>query len=140
MKGTLKRLGVVGPRHYHHLLDQLQKAEARHAKLIEELDRARTSAKAYQSKLAEVEKALRTQQADAVHHLRRVEKLTAEVDRLRMESRQKLETAKRELTVAREALMAVDVKLDILEGAANVLDLRTRDVAARRSSTTESAV
>ena len=140
MKQTLKRLGVIGPRHYRHLLEQQQKAEARHAKLVEELDRARASAKAYQSKIDEGEKALRTQQADAAHHLRRIEKLTAEIDRLRTESRQKLETVKRDLTVAREVLMGVDVKLDILEGAANVLDLRTRSVAARRDASTESAV
>ena len=69
-----------------------------------------------------------------------MEKLTAEIDRLRTESRQNLETVKRDLVLAREALMAVDVKLDILEGAANVLDLRTRGVAARRDATTESAV
>ena len=140
MKATLKRLGVIGPRHYQHLLEQVRKAEARHAKLIEELDRARASAKAYQAKIEEAEKALRSQQADAAQQLRRVEKLTGEVDRLRTESRQKLETVKRDLTIAREALMAVDVKLDILEGAANVLDLRTRGVAARRDATTESAV
>jgi hypothetical protein len=36
--------------------------------------------------------------------------------------------------------MAVEVKLDILEGAANVLDVRTRDAIARRGARTESAV
>ena len=140
MKAALKRLGVIGPRHYQHLLEQLRKAEVRHAKLVEELERVRASAKTYQSKVDAAEKALRAQQADAAHQLRRVEKLTAEIERLRAEARQKLETAKRDLTVARETLMAVDVKLDILEGAANVLDLRTRDVVARRDATTESAV
>lgn len=140
MKAALKRLGVIGPRHYQHLLERLQKAEARHAKLVDELDRARASAKACQAKVEEAEKALRVQHADAAHQLRRVEKLTAEVDRLRTESRQNVETVKRDLTLAREALMAVDVKLDILEGAANVLDLRMRGVAARRDATTESAL
>jgi hypothetical protein len=32
----------------------------------------------------------------------------------------------RELSMARDHLMAIEAKLDILEGAANVLDLRTR--------------
>jgi len=140
MKAALKRLGVIGPRHYQHLLERLQKAETRHLKLVEELDRARASAKAYQAKVEEAEKALRVQQADAAHQQRRVEKLTAELDRLRTESRQNVETVKRDLTLAREALMAVDVKLDILEGAANVLDVRMRGVAARRDATTESAL
>ena len=103
MKAALKRLGVIGPRHYQHLLERLQKAETRHAKLVEELDRARASAKGYQSKVEEAEKALRVQQADAAHQLRRVEKLTAELDRLRTESRQNVETVKRDLTLAREA-------------------------------------
>ena len=39
-----------------------------------------------------------------------------------------LET-ERELMVARDHLMAIEVKLDILEGAANVLDRRTRITA-----------
>ena len=41
MKQTLKRLGVIGPRHYRHLLEQQQKAEARHAKLRRARPRAR---------------------------------------------------------------------------------------------------
>jgi len=38
----------------------------------------------------------------------------------------RLEGAERELTTAREHLMVIESKLDILEGAANVLDARTR--------------
>jgi len=38
----------------------------------------------------------------------------------------RLERAERDLTTAREHLMIVESKLDILEGAANVLDARTR--------------
>ena len=38
----------------------------------------------------------------------------------------RLAEAEQALSVAREHLMAIDVKLDILEGAANVLDTRTR--------------
>ncbi len=48
---------------------------------------------------------------------------------------QRLIAAEQDLTIARESLMAVEVKLDILEGAANVLDVRTR-TASRRSVTT----
>jgi hypothetical protein len=35
--------------------------------------------------------------------------------------------------MAREHLMLVDVKLDILEGAANVLDVRTRSAISKHS-------
>lgn len=45
-----------------------------------------------------------------------------EIERLR----EQLASTERELILAREHLMAVEVKLDILEGAANVLDARTR--------------
>ncbi len=40
--------------------------------------------------------------------------------------KERVTRAERELTMAREQLMAIEVKLDILEGAANVLDVRTR--------------
>jgi len=40
--------------------------------------------------------------------------------------RDRLADTERELMVARDHLMAIEVKLDILEGAANVLDKRTR--------------
>lgn len=39
---------------------------------------------------------------------------------------QRVTAAMQELEAARESLAAIDVKLDILEGAANVLDRRTR--------------
>ena len=52
----------------------------------------------------------------------RWEKRASEFDALNA----RLRDLERELAVAREHLMAVEVKLDILEGAANVLDVRTR--------------
>jgi len=52
----------------------------------------------------------------------RLEKKTVEFDALHA----RLKDVERELAIAREHLMAVEVKLDILEGAANVLDVRTR--------------
>ena len=39
---------------------------------------------------------------------------------------EQLAETQRELTLTREHLMTIEVKLDILEGAANVLDARTR--------------
>jgi hypothetical protein len=71
-------------------------------------------------------------EADAKHQAKRAEKFrqaaerwekrAAEFDELNV----RLRDLERELAVAREHLMAVEVKLDILEGAANVLDVRTR--------------
>jgi hypothetical protein len=45
--------------------------------------------------------------------------------------RDRLNDTERELMVARDHLMAIEVKLDILEGAANVLDKRTRSSASK---------
>ena len=50
-----------------------------------------------------------------------------------------LAATEKELILAREHLMAIEVKLDILEGAANVLDARTR-IAIRQSAGTGAAV
>jgi len=72
-----------------------------------------------------LETELRHQRELAERHELTVEKLRHrrdEIDKLRM----RLADAERELTVARDHLMAIEVKLDILEGAANVLDKRTR--------------
>jgi hypothetical protein len=63
-----------------------------------------------------------------------------ELEKLRQQVRdlqslhERLAVAERELAAARELLMAVEVKLDILEGAANVLDTRTRSVVSRQRS------
>jgi predicted nucleic acid-binding Zn-ribbon protein len=165
LKESLKKLGIVGPRHYRHLVDQLGKAQARAAKLAHELDAARTDARTCRTKVDELTKTLRKHQSDAEYQLRRAEKLTSEIDRIRRVSSQKVEqrqreideaaakraaafeelqrrlaAAEHELMIAREALMAVDVKLDILEGAANVLDLRTRHASVDRDTATERAV
>jgi chromosome segregation ATPase len=58
-------------------------------------------------------------------------KLTARHEKMD-DLRRRLADAERELLVAREHLMAVEVKLDILEGAANVLDIRTRAVISKQ--------
>jgi hypothetical protein len=68
----------------------------------------------------------------AKHEAKRAEKFKATAERLEKriegfeEMAARLKDVERELAVAREHLMAIEVKLDILEGAANVLDVRTR--------------
>jgi hypothetical protein len=42
--------------------------------------------------------------------------------------------------MAREHLMAIEVKLDILEGAANVLDVRTRTAIGKQPRQTGAPV
>jgi chromosome segregation ATPase len=156
MKGPLTKLGVLGPGHYRNLLEELRKAQARSTKLAQELDLARADAKTVKGKADEAAKALRDSQAEAARHMRRAEKLTGDLEKVKTEFQRKYEQecrklaevdqkraraledlqqrlgeAERALTVARETLMAVEVKLDILEGAANVLDVRTRTMSGR---------
>jgi chromosome segregation ATPase len=52
----------------------------------------------------------------------------------------RLADAERALAIAREQLMAIEVKLDILEGAANVLDARTRAATQRQPDKTSATV
>lgn len=61
----------------------------------------------------------------------RVAQQQGELDTLRA----RLEQAERDLAGARDHLMVIEVKLDILEGAANVLDARTRSALARAGQT-----
>jgi chromosome segregation ATPase len=73
----------------------------------------------------------------------RSEKLTADAQDLRgrlQNSRAKLEEAERAATTANEQLMAMEVKLDLLEAAIRMLDLRTRDQVVGRASRPKAAV
>ena len=90
----------------------------------------KTQASEERARVKSLETELRRQRELAERHELTVEKLRHrrdEVDKLRT----RLTDAERELTVARDHLMAIEVKLDILEGAANVLDKRTRTTASR---------
>ena len=73
----------------------------------------------------------------------RAEKLAADAQDLRVRlqnSRAKLEEAERAAATAHEHLMAMEVKLDLLEAAAQVLDLRTRDQVVPRESRSKAGV
>ena len=156
MKNPLKKLGVLGPGHYRNLQEELRKAQARSAKLAQELDVARRDAKTVKEESVRSTKALRDSQAEAERHVRRAEKITGELEKVKAgfqrkyerergklaeveqkraraieDLQERLEKAERALTVARETLMVIEVKLDVLEGAANVLDVRTRTTSSR---------
>ena len=67
----------------------------------------------------------------------RTEKMTAEAEDLRARlhhARASLEETQRTAIFAREHLMAIEVKLDLIEAAIQVLDTRTREEAVTRSS------
>jgi chromosome segregation ATPase len=150
-------LGLMRARSYDALAEQQKKTEARATQLARELEEAKANARQWKAKADEAASALKkaegvadTAQKQWRHadklkeeHAKRADTLREELDKRRQAERerhadlvalkQRLADSEHELVVAREQLMAVEVKLDILEGAANVLDARTRDVLPRRS-------
>lgn len=99
------------------------------AQLIEELKvrslALRTKADEAAARAKSLEFELKQQKKLAERSQVVVEKLQLR-DAAVAEMSERLAQAERELAAVREYLMAVEVKLDILEGAANVLDVRTR--------------
>jgi chromosome segregation ATPase len=161
VKGLLIRLlnalGLVTAGRYAVVTAKLRDAESRVDKLTKLVGEARADARQWRTnadstgqRVKAIEKDLaqrgvqhdremerRTQEAEK--QTRENEKLRGENERLRKTLgdldglRRRLADAERGILVAREHLMAVDVKLDILEGAANVLDSRTRAVVAQQT-------
>jgi chromosome segregation ATPase len=86
---------------------------------------------------------VRREQARTEEWKARAEKLTADAQDLRgrlHSSRAKLEEAERAAATAHEHLMAMEVKLDLLEAAAQVLDARTRDQAVAPAARPKAAI
>jgi chromosome segregation ATPase len=96
-------------RRYKARIAQLESEQA------QRVSRVSDAAHRASQRIAELEEALRTRDAELVAAIRQETVLE-----------QRVASAMRELQVARESLAAIEVKLDILEGAANVLDHRTR--------------
>lgn len=153
----LNALGLVTAGRYAVVAAKLRDAESRVDKLTKLVGEARADARQWRTnadntgqRVKAIEKDLaqrgaqydreterRTQESEK--QTRENEKLRGENERLRKTLgdldalRRRLADAERGILVAREHLMAVDVKLDILEGAANVLDSRTRAVVAQQT-------
>jgi chromosome segregation ATPase len=110
---------------------------ASQAQLIEKL---REGSLAWKTKADDARARLKTADAEIKRKSREIQKLSATAEKLRQRLseidrlRARVVEAERMLLVAREQLMAIDVKLDILEGAANVLDTRTRVAVSKQHS------
>jgi chromosome segregation ATPase len=125
-------IGLVRASRYQLVVDQLRRTEARCEEVKGELAEARTILRQRKEKLEELTGTLK----ETTSALRQSQKQARLADRLNAENvhlrkgldslKQRLSTAERDLAAARDHLMAVEVKLDILEGAARVLDRRTR--------------
>ena len=158
MRRLLSRLleacGVVTLRRYQLAITHLHDAESRvrqlekettkiqarsKAQLEQQVNESRAQLKTLKAELAEAAKALKLKERDLAKQGHRVEKLRKAIEQANQRRGdvqgmlKRLIEAEQELAAARNHLMVVEVKLDILEGAANVLDARTRATAAQRS-------
>ena len=113
---ALAVIGLVPARRYHEA-----------SRRATELTRDRDDWKKRATKLARRERTLEHQAHELERQLKKMQRQArpiADGDLTVMQTR--LTETERALTLAREHLNAIEVKLEILEGAANVLDARTR--------------
>jgi chromosome segregation ATPase len=160
----LNILGLVTAGRHGLVVARLRDAESQARKLTKVVEAAKADGRTWRTKAAEMERRFKAIDKDESRRAREVEKLKnemekrgegqrremarlgAEVERLKKENlaleslRTKLAEAEHALGLAREHLMAIDVKLDILEGAANVLDSRTRAIVAQQAGETNAPV
>ena len=96
---------------------------------IKELQR---ESKLSQRKADDLKKQIEKSASELKRHVDLLKQARAEAERLRVREdeagkmSERLIETEHALAIAREQLTAVEVKLDILEGAANILDVRTR--------------
>jgi hypothetical protein len=116
----------------------------RYAAVVNQMEEARASAKTWKGRTGEALARVKAVEAELAHHAKQLKEARRTAEKVRRqgdvgELQNQLAQTERELMLAREHLMAIEVKLDILEGAANVLDARTRS-AIRQSTSTGAAV
>ena len=137
VKRLLRRIGLVPLAKYQKVSSDLAVWQGRAKKFSDEMERLKTEVRTRETSLGALNKELRESRRQTQEAMARLDKLKLDVDR-KVAARQqrddaitelqrKLAAAEHDLATARESLMAVEVKLDILEGAANVLDVRTRN-------------
>jgi DNA repair exonuclease SbcCD ATPase subunit len=160
----LASLGLVTAGRYGVAVARLREAESHAKKLTKAVEASKAEARTLKVKADDLTQRLKTLEKDDVKRARDAERLklevekrgegqqreaarlVAEIERLKKQNlaleslRTRLEETERSLGLAREHLMAIDVKLDILEGAANVLDARTRGVVAQQAGQTNAPV
>lgn len=118
----------------------------RYAALQHRADDLRTEAKVWKKQTEKLTARAERAEAELKRHAQLLKRARADVERLSQRETEfdqvhtQLTRTERALGVAREQLMAIEVKMDILEGAANVLDARTRAEALRQPGKTTAAV
>jgi chromosome segregation ATPase len=142
--GLFQLMGMVSAARLEDASERLRKAQARVESLSQKLEEVQAESRAWRTKLEDSQKRLEHAEERAAREAQRLEKFKAESarDAVREKKRnidmpaleKRLDDADGTLVTARDHLMSVEVKLDILEGAANVLDARTRTLLANAGS------
>ena len=142
--GLLRFAGLVTAARHAETAEALRNAQSRVESISRKLEETRAEVQACRSKLEEAHRQLQQADERAAREAQRLEKLKADMERqvAREQKRTsefpalelRLDDAERTLVAARDHLMSAEVKLDLLEGAANVLDARTRKLLAHAGS------
>ncbi len=139
--GLMSMLGLISPARFAAVSERLRKSESRVETLTRKLEETQTELRAWRTKAEEAQKRAKDVEKEMARQAERAQKAEAQIEKRAVRDRKRidvptlearLEQAHRDLAVARDHLMAVEVKLDILEGAAQVLDGRTRTLLAER--------
>ncbi len=156
VREVLGLLGLVTAGRHAMVVEQLHAAEGRSKKIAQQMDQVRGDTRKWKAEAEEAGKRVKEAKAEQQRQAERFEKIRTEMESADKERAEKLRrtvaeastardgqiqeltrrlaATERDLAVAREHLMTIEVKLDILEGAANVLDGRTRSVLTRQGS------
>jgi DNA repair exonuclease SbcCD ATPase subunit len=114
----------------------------RYAALERRADDLRAEVKGWKKQAEKLTARAERAEAESKRNLELLKRARADVERLVQREAEfdqiqaQLTRTERALGVAREQLMAIEVKMDILEGAANVLDARTRATRHQPDKTT----
>lgn len=125
-------MGLTSAAYARALSQRAEAADRRAGEMKEALADARADAARWKAKAAELGERLAKLEDSA----ERLPKLEREMQQWKTrdekhvaqlaEVRERMERAERAVALSREHLMATETKLDIIEGAVNVLDTRTR--------------
>lgn len=142
--GLLNVFGFVSAARLATVVERLRKSESRVESLSKKLEDAQAESRAWRAKVEESQKRIKDMEGELTREAQRFEKAKADIEKQAARDKKKtvdvealdtrLDEAERDLAVSRDHLMAIETKLDILEGAATVLDGRTRTLLAERSS------
>jgi chromosome segregation ATPase len=134
---SLAMFGLASAAAVERLQDRSQLLEGHVSELRRAVDDARAEAERWRDeaqaatrraeKIEEAHRRLQKSENDAEDWRARDEKHVGQLKQLREQLQARLDRAQHSVALTREHLLGIETKLDIVEAAIGVLDLRTRD-------------